>query len=71
MVDFSGFNNAGDPMAPPSAPLENQYGPSTPASVPGNAADMTSGAVICEPTPGGSAALESQAGGEPFFYSGC
>jgi hypothetical protein len=69
VVDFSGFNNPGDPATdglPPSAPLENQYGTATPAPMPSNTADSP-----CEPTPGGSAALEGLAGGAPLFYSGC
>jgi hypothetical protein len=67
VVDFSGFNNAGDSNAPPSAPLENQYGPNTPNSVPSNTPDNTP----CEPTPGGSQFLLELTGGEPFYYSGC
>ena len=63
MVDFSGFNNPGSPMLPPSAPILNQYGPADPNPVPANA-DNT-----CDPTPGGSAALLALSGGVPLYYS--
>jgi hypothetical protein len=65
VLDFSGFNQDGNSMLPPSAPIENQYGPSDPNSVPANADNMP-----CDPTPGGSAALAAEAGG-PYYYSGC
>jgi hypothetical protein len=63
VVDFSGFNNPGSPMLPPSAPILNQYGPMDPNSVPANPDNS------CDPTPGGSAALLALSGGQPLFFS--
>ena len=63
VVDFSGFNNPGSPMLPPSAPILNQYGPTDPNSVPANPDNS------CDPTPGGSAALLALSGGQPLFFS--
>jgi hypothetical protein len=64
MVDFSGFNNPppGNDMLPPSSPILNQYGPSDPAMVPNT--DNS-----CDPTPGGSEALEALSEGMPLYYS--
>jgi hypothetical protein len=60
VMDFSGFNNPGPPTdgLPPSSPLLNTYGPS------GLNADNS-----CDPTPGGSAALEALSEGMPLYYS--
>ena len=61
VMDFSGFNNPGDPTMdglPPSSPLLNQYGPS------GSELDNS-----CDPTPGGSPTLEHLSENMPLYYS--
>ena len=61
VVDFSGFNNPGDPTMdglPPSSPPLNTYGPS------GSTPDNT-----CDPTPGGSPALLALSENMPLYYS--